>query len=151
MTSTSTPAPAALKPCQKYIHVFCPPKTGHASIPRCYLTEINLKKQPTICNVVAGFPANWCSRNKHRNSTLVKDTSLPRSGHLLLISWSKFPSWHNQSEALVTQIRAVTCHQYGMSVLVPQTSFRRETSGGVAKYWPLSQGRLKNWCKHILQ
>ena len=32
-----------------------------------------------------------------------------------------------------TQIRAVTRHQYGISALVSQTSFRGETSGGVAK------------------
>ena len=32
-----------------------------------------------------------------------------------------------------TQIWVVTRHQYGISALVPQTSFRRETSGYVAK------------------
>ena len=32
-----------------------------------------------------------------------------------------------------TQIWVVTRHQYGISALVPQTSFRRETSGDVAK------------------
>ena len=32
-----------------------------------------------------------------------------------------------------TQIWVVTRHQYGISALVSQTSFRRETSGGVAK------------------
>ena len=32
-----------------------------------------------------------------------------------------------------TQIWVVTCHQYGISALVSQTSFRGETSGGVAK------------------
>ena len=30
-----------------------------------------------------------------------------------------------------TQIWVVTCHQYGISALVPQTSFRGETSGDV--------------------
>ena len=38
-----------------------------------------------------------------------------------------------------TQIRVVTRHQYGISSLVPQTSFRGETSDGVAKYWLFSQ------------
>ena len=38
----------------------------------------------------------------------------------------------NQSEAL-PQIWVVTRHQYGISALVFQTSFRGETSGGVAK------------------
>ena len=32
-----------------------------------------------------------------------------------------------------TQIWVVTRHQYGISALVPQTSFRGETSGGGAK------------------
>jgi len=36
----------------------------------------------------------------------------------------------NQLEALAM---VVTCHEYGVSVLVPQTSLRQETSGGVAK------------------
>ena len=39
-----------------------------------------------------------------------------------------------------TQIGVVTRHQYGISALVPQTSFPRgETTDGVAKYWPFSQ------------
>ena len=38
----------------------------------------------------------------------------------------------NQSEAL-PQIWVVTRHQYGISALAFQTSFRGETSGGVAK------------------
>ena len=39
-----------------------------------------------------------------------------------------------------TQIVVVTRHQYGISALVPQTSFPRgETSDGVAKYWLFSQ------------
>ena len=38
-----------------------------------------------------------------------------------------------------TQIRVVTDHQYGISVLVSQTIFRGETSGGVAKCWLFCQ------------
>ena len=38
-----------------------------------------------------------------------------------------------------TQIRVVTGNQYGISVLVSQTSFRGETSGGVAKCRLFSQ------------
>ena len=38
-----------------------------------------------------------------------------------------------------TQIWVVTRHQYGISTLVSQTSFRGETSGGVAKCPLLSQ------------
>ena len=32
-----------------------------------------------------------------------------------------------------SQIMVVTCHEYGVSVLVPQTSLRQEASGGIAK------------------
>ena len=38
-----------------------------------------------------------------------------------------------------TQIRIVTRHQYRTSALVPQTSFRGGTSGGIAKYRLFSQ------------
>ena len=38
-----------------------------------------------------------------------------------------------------TQIWIVTRHQYRTSALVPQTSFRGETSGGIAKYRLFSQ------------
>ena len=37
------------------------------------------------------------------------------------------------------QIWAVKCHQYGISELVHQTSFRRKTSGGLAIWWLFSQ------------
>ena len=38
-----------------------------------------------------------------------------------------------------TQIWVATRYQYGISVLVSQTSFGRETSGSIAKFWPFSQ------------
>ena len=42
----------------------------------------------------------------------------------------------NQSEALPL---SVTRHQYGISTLVPQTSFGGKTSGSIAKCWLFSQ------------
>ena len=46
----------------------------------------------------------------------------------------------NQSEAATTtQIWVVTRHWCGISALVPQTSFRGENSGGVAKCRLFSQ------------
>ena len=51
---------------------------------------------------------------------------------VLLIGWSKFPSWYDQSEAL-TQIRVVKRHQYGISALVSQRSFRGKPAGVAAK------------------
>jgi len=38
-----------------------------------------------------------------------------------------------------TQIWVATCHQYGISAVIPQTSFCWETSTDVAKCWLFSQ------------
>ena len=43
-----------------------------------------------------------------------------------------------------TKIWVVTCHQYGISALVSQASFGRETSGSVAKCRLFSQAILIN-------
>ena len=42
-----------------------------------------------------------------------------------------------------TQTRVVSRHQYGISALVPQTSFRGETSDGIAKCRLFSQALQK--------
>ena len=47
-----------------------------------------------------------------------------------LIGWNKFLPPHHQPEAQPRVIWVVTRHQYGISVLVPGTSFLRETSVG---------------------
>ena len=62
---------------------------------------------------------------------------------VLLIGWSKFP----KSQAVrpirsTTQFWVVTRHQYGISALVSQTSFRGETSGGVVEYRLFSQATV---------
>ena len=61
---------------------------------------------------------------------------------VLLIGWRKFLSRHDQSEPLYPDLGGKR-HQYGISALVAQTSFRRETSGGVAKYRLFSQATNK--------
>ena len=51
----------------------------------------SLRKQPTFGDATTGFPAKWrlfSVRNERRNSIL------------LLIGWIKFPTRHDQSEAL---------------------------------------------------
>ena len=45
----------------------------------------------------------------------------------------------NQLEVLLRSAYIVTRHQYGISALVSQTSFRGETSGGIAKCRLFSQ------------
>ena len=52
-----------------------------------------------------------------------------RVGNLLQLIRSTIQTW------------VVTRHQYGISVLVSQTSFRGETSGGVAKCRLFSQAK----------
>ena len=42
-----------------------------------------------------------------------------------------------------TQIRVVTRHQYGISALVSETSFRGETSGGIPKCRLFSQAKVQ--------
>ena len=42
-----------------------------------------------------------------------------------------------------SQIGVVTCPEYGVSVLVPQTSLRQEASGGIAKCQPFSKVTFK--------
>ena len=52
---------------------------------------------------------------------------------VLLIGWSKFSTRYDQSEPLLTR------HQYGISAVVAQTSFRGETNGDVVKCQLFSQ------------
>ena len=58
------------------------------------------------------------------------------AGVVLLIGRGKFPSWLDQSEALP---RSGGDTSLVISTIVPQTSFCRKTSGGVAKCCLFSQ------------
>ena len=62
------------------------------------------------------------------------DVSLSRSGWCLWLVEKFLPPIRS-----TTQIWAVTSHQYGISTLVPQTSFREETGDGLAKCRLFSQ------------
>ena len=91
---------------------------------------LSLRKQPTFGKATTGFPAKWRLRNERRNSILM-------TRHYSDLGSAS--DWLNQiSHAArpirsTTQIWVVTRHQYGISALISQTSFRGETSGGVAK------------------
>ena len=50
-----------------------------------------------------------------------------------------------------TQMWVVTRHRYGISALVSQTSFGRETSGSVAKYRLFSQAKSKEEAEELTQ
>ena len=93
--------------------------------------ELGPRKQPTFRVATAGFPSKWPLRN-NRKKMQTDDLSLPRSG----CSASDWPSrWGNLLQLIrsTTQFWVVTRHQYGISALVFQTSFRKGTSDGVAK------------------
>ena len=68
-----------------------------------FYTSVSLRKQPTFCDIVTGFPLKWHLRNQHRNSILMtchcplKETfnqseALPRSEFWHVISIG-FPHW----------------------------------------------------------
>ena len=71
---------------------------------------------------------------KRRQKFHTDDASLPRS------EWcSRLVENLHHPIRSTTQIWIVTRHQYGISAIVCQTSFRAETSGGVAKCRLFSQ------------
>ena len=94
----------------------------------------SLRKQQAFCDATAVFLAKWCLRNKRRNS-------LPMTClHLDLGSASGCSCCQGnllQPIRSTSQIWEVTCHQYGISALISQTSICRKTNGGVAKCWQL--------------
>ena len=64
--------------------------------------------------------------------------------------WLKQISHTAQPIRGTTQKWLVTCHQYRISALVFQTSFRRETVGEIAKCWLFSWGTLHFWLKKLI-
>ena len=68
-------------------------------------------------DATSGLPAKWCLRNECRNSILMIYLYLDLG---CASDWLKI--CFKQSDPLVTQIWVVTCHKYGISVLVPRMS-----------------------------
>ena len=67
------------------------------------------------------------------------DMTIPRSGNVFLLVEANF-----QPIRPTTQIWVVKGHQYGIFVLISQTSFCRETScGEMAKWWLFSQAVIR--------
>ena len=69
-------------------------------------------------------------RNEHRNSTLMTPHYLDIGS---AFDWLQQISHAARPIRSSTQIWVLTRHQYGISAFISQTSFRGETSGGVAK------------------
>ena len=57
--------------------------------------------------------------------------------------WLKQISYSAQPIRSTTHIWVVTRQQYGISMLISQTSFCRETVGGIMKYRLFSQATIK--------
>ena len=98
------------------------------------------RKQPTFRDLTNGFPVKWRLENECRNSILMTchqpflgsaSDRLCRVGNLF------------QPVRSTTQIWVMMHHQYGVSALASQTSFRRETVGGAAKCRLFSQAKPK--------
>ena len=81
-------------------------------------------------DATTSFPAKWRLRNEGRNFILMT-RHYPDLGSAS--DWLNQISHAARPIRSTTQIWVVTRHQYGISALVPQTSFGGETSGSVAK------------------
>ena len=103
-------------------------------------SEASLRKQPTFHDATTGFPAKKRLKNEFRNSILMTCYH-PELGSDS--NWSYRVGNLLQPTGSTTQNYVVTCHQYGISALVSQTSFRGETSGGIAKCRLFSQDILR--------
>ena len=86
-----------------------------------------LIKQPTFRNATTHsvFPAKMPSK-KRAQKFHAGDVSLPRSARCFLLFEAN--SLARRPTRSSTQIWRVKGHQHGISALVPQTSYRRETS-----------------------
>ena len=94
------------------------------------------KKKKTFSHATNGFPAKWQLGNERRNSIMMTP-SYPDLGSAS--DWLKEVPHALRPIRSTIQIWVVTRHQYGISALVSQTSFRGETVGGVAKCRLFSQ------------
>ena len=107
---------------------------------RCSVSSViqraSLRKQTTFRDATGGFPAKQRLRNERRNSILMT-RHYPDLGSAF--DWSCRVGNLLQPIRSTIQIWVVTRHQYGISALISQRLFCRETSGGVAKCRLFSQ------------
>ena len=93
----------------------------------------SLRKQPTFGDATNGFSAKWHLRNDCRNF-------IPMTHHYPDLGSAS--DWLNQISHAAQLIWSTTHHQYGISALVSQMSFGRETSGSVTKFQLSSQVKV---------
>ena len=94
------------------------------------------RKQPKFRCATPGFPAKWRLRNERSNSIFM---TRHYPDLVSASDWLKHICHAARPIRRTTQNWLVTGHQYGISVLVSQTSFRGETSGSAVKCRLLSQ------------
>ena len=99
----------------------------------------SLRKQPTFGDTTIGFPAKLCLRNEHRNSILMTHHYPDLTSACDWLNQISHAAWPIKS---TTQIWVVIHHQCGISALISQMSFGRETSGSVAKCRLFSQATV---------
>ena len=104
-----------------------------------FCSNSSLRKPPTFRDVTTKLPQKMTSKHRLRNSMLMT-CHYPDLGSAS--DWLKHIFHAERPIRSTTQIFVVTCHQYGISALVLQTSFRRKTSGGVSKCQLFSQSTL---------
>ena len=109
------------------------------SISGAIVQETCLRKQPALREPTTNLTAKWRLRNAFRNSLLMTCHNLDLDS---ASDWLKQISFAARPIRSTTQIWVVTRHQYGISAVVSQTSFRGETSGCVAKCRLFSQAIL---------
>ena len=101
---------------------------------RCSVSSViqraSPRNQTTFRDVTGGFPAKQRLRNERRNSILMT-RHYPDLGNAF--DWSCRVGNLLQPIKSTFQIWVVTRHQCGISALIFQTLFCRETSGGVAR------------------
>ena len=99
----------------------------------------SLRKQPTFGDTTIGFPAKLCLTNERRNSILMTHHYPDLTS---ACDWLNQISHATRPIKSTTQIRVVMHHQCGISTLISQMSFGRETSGSVAKCRLFSQATV---------
>ena len=105
-----------------------------AKISSAFVLFHSLRKQSTFGDATTGIPAKWHLRLNRAQKFRTFDALLARAWWCFWLVSDLFHPIRSTTDLLV-----VMRHQYGVSALVSQTSFREETSGGVAKFRLSSQ------------
>ena len=96
------------------------------------MSMASLRKQPTFHEVATGTLAKRRLSNERRNSILMTFTT--QILVVLMIDWNFLSTNHKHYQDLGNKR-----HQYGISALVTQTSFREGSSGDLVKRRLFSQ------------